>query len=228
MLDFTLGLALYNFVPVMLTGVALWFLIRFVHDLDAPHDGLARLGGVLILAGGLSKATWKLIAATTGADLGWLAGALFPLMAPGFALLAVAIWSATRRLRGRSPPGGWRIALLAVLLVFGLAAVRQWLLDIPRGWFLPLLALASLANLGASLLLMQAAIILHRWWIALLFAINLAMIFALQPIAMASPKTLALHWLEQTLTALGTGCFALAAYWLWRTVKCRSDRPTAA
>ena len=42
------------------------------------------------------------------------------------------------------------------------------------------------------------------------------MVFALQPIAMANPKTLTLHWLEQSLTAFGTACFALAAWRLWR------------
>lgn len=222
MLEFPLSLALYNVVPVILTGVALWFLIRFVRDQHAPHHGLALPGGALILAGGTAKVTWKLIAATTGADIEWLANALFPLMAPGFALLAVAIWGATRRLRGQQPLVGWRVVLLAVLLAFSIAAVRQWILEMPRGWFLPLLALASLGNLGASILLIRAALWLHRWRIALLFAINLAMIFALQPIAMASPKTLALHWIEQSLTVFGTGCFALAAYLLWRAANTES------
>ena len=215
--DFTISLALYNFLPVVLIGVALWFLARFVADHDPTDHRLALLGGGLILAGGLAKASWKLIAAASGTDLNWLSNALFPLMAPGFALLAVALWGAVQGQRGRPIPVGlWRVALAAVALAFVAAALRHWVLDLPRGWFLPLLVLASLGNLTTSVLLIGAALSLRRWGTALLFAVNLLMIFALQPIAMMNPKTLAMHWIEQSLTALGTACFALAAYRLWR------------
>ena len=219
MTDLTPTLALYNFLPVTLTGLALWFLSRYVAVQDLAGHGLAILGGGLILSGGLAKASWKLIAATTGADLVWLANALFPLMAPGFALLAVALWGAVRHHQGRQVPiGRWRIGLAVVLVACAAAALRQWVLEVPRGWFLPLLTLASLGNLATSLLLIGLSTRLRRWDMAVLFAVNLLMIFALQPIAMINPKPLALHWLEQTLTALGTACLALAAYRLWRLV----------
>lgn len=225
--DFPLPLALYNVVPVILTGAALWFLAGYVRGQDASNERLALLGGGLILAGGLSKATWKLIVAAAGVDLHWLANALFPLMAPGFALLLAAVWAATRRQRGLAPPAWvWPLALAAIGLALAVAGWRQWVLAAPRGWFLPLLVLASLGNLALSLVLIGAALRLRRWPVAVLFAVNLAMIFALQPIAMASPKTLALHWIEQTLTALGTGCFALAAFLLRRASEPgRSGRP---
>jgi hypothetical protein len=178
---------------------------------------MALFGGGLVLLGGISKAGWKLLASLSGADIAWLGGALFPLMAPGFAFLAAATWGATRRLRGLHSPF-WLpyAALVSVVIAFGFAAVRLWALGIPRGWFLPLLALASLANLFLSVLLIAAALRLRHWGIALLFGVNLGMIFALQPIAMANPKTLPMHWLEQSMTAVGTACFALAAYLLWQ------------
>jgi hypothetical protein len=226
--DFPVTLAVYNFLPVALTGVALWYLARYVESQDALHHPLALAGGALILAGGLSKAAWKLIAAVSGIDLVWLSNALFPLMAPGFALLAAALWGATRRRPGRppDPQAGrvaprvlWSAALVAIVLAFTAAALRQWVFATPRGWFLPLLLLASLSNLAVSVLLIGTSMGLRRWSVAALFAVNLAMIFALQPIAMATPKTLALHWLEQSLTALGTGCFALAAFLLNRIAR---------
>ncbi len=147
-------------------------------------------------------------------------------MAPGFALLALGLWGAVYRQRGNPRLAwlGWA-GLAAVVIVFAVAGLRAWVLDIPRGWFLPLLVLASLGNLGSSVLLIRAALGLRRWGTALLFAVNLAMIFALQPIAMASPKTLAMHWLEQSLTAVGTACFALAAYRLWRASGTATRRP---
>jgi hypothetical protein len=215
--NFPIPLAVFNFLPVALTGVALWFLARYVRCQAAASFRPALLGAGLILAGGLSKAAWKLIAAASGLDLAWLATALFPLMAPGFALLCAAIWDATRRQRGlRPPPGLWPATLVTIAFALAVAAYRQWVLASPRGWFLPLLALASLGNLGLSSLLIGACLRRRRWSIAALFAVNLGMIFALQPIAMATPKTLVLHWLEQSLTAFGTGCFALAAFLLSR------------
>jgi hypothetical protein len=214
---FTLPLALFNFLPVALTGTALWFLARYAGDQAPAERGLALAGGALILAGGLAKALWKLIAAATGQDLAWLGGALFPLMAPGFAMLAVALWGAVRAEAGRTLPRGlWRVALGAVLLALGAVLWREIVLGIPRGWFLPLLVLTSLGNLGASVLLIRAALRRRAFVTAGLFAVNLLMIFALQPIAMMQPKTLAVHWLEQSLTALGTACFAWAAWRLWR------------
>ncbi|EXJ15193.1 hypothetical protein [Imhoffiella purpurea] len=226
MLEFSIALALYDFVPVFLTGAALWYLSRFV-GLQLPERRLMALtGGALVFAGGLSKASWKLIAASTGTDLAWLAAALFPLMAPGFALLAVSVWASSRNLRGHVAIGGWRLAVSSILVAFLVAALRQWLWEIPRGWFLPLLVLASLGNLILSAQLIWASLHLRRWMIALLFGVNLGMIFALQPIAMAVPKTMAMHWIEQTLTAVGTGCFALAVYLLWRASERRRSLPS--
>lgn len=221
MLDFTFGLALFDVVPVVLTGLALWFVARIVRDLAPSYQLMAALGGTLVIAGGLSKATWKLIAAIDGSDLAWLANALFPLMAPGFVLLAVAVWAGVRGLRGRRALLGWRVALGLILTACVAAAVRDWWLGVPRGWFLPLLVLVSLGNLTTSILLIRAAVYLQCWRVAVLVGVDLAMIFALQPIAMTTPKTIALHWLEQSLTAFGTGCFALGAYLLWRAVSAR-------
>jgi hypothetical protein len=104
-------------------------------------------------------------------------------------------------------------------LVFALAAIRHWMLEIPRGWFAPLLALASLGNLVVSIQLIGLGFYYGQRAIALLVLVNLVMILALQPIAMSAPRTLAMHWIEQAITTLGSACFALAAYRLWRVVR---------
>ena len=94
--DFTLGLALYDFVPVVLTGLAVYFIARVVEASRVPAAGIALIGAALVLAAGVSKAVWKLNATLTGQDISWLASLLFPLMAPGFALLAAGIWASRR------------------------------------------------------------------------------------------------------------------------------------
>ncbi len=225
MSELTLPLALFNLLPVVFTGLALWFLARLVGDLDPAHWRMAGAGGVLILLGGLSKAVWKLILVTTGQDLTWLSSALFPLMAPGFALLAGAALGVLLRVRGWGE-GVWiRYGVAAVILVVVVAVVVRTLgMGIPRGWFLPLLGLTSVANLVLSLVLIASALRLGRTDAALLFGVNLAMVFALPPIAMASPDTLFMHWLEQVLTAIGTAAFALGAYRLWRSARSSAAR----
>lgn len=213
MTQLTLPLALFNLLPVIFTGLAMLFLARLVASVDPTNRVLAWLGGGLVVLAGASKATWKLILVTTELDLVWLASALFPLMAPGFALLAAAMLGVLIRLKvwGGTAWLGPGVALV-ILLVMALVVLRTWGLDIQRGWFLPLLGLASFANLLLSLALIASALRLGRKGAAALVVVNLGMTLVLPPIAMASPESLALHWLEQILTALGTAALALAAW----------------
>lgn len=216
--QYGLDLALYNFLPVLFTALALFCIARLTRALLPASAPMALLGAALVVLAGLGKALWKLILALGGPDLPWLANALFPLMAPGFTLLALALWQAQRPHPG--PPGRpWLAALALIGLGYGSAALRGWGLGMERGWFLPLMALASLANLALTGLLLREAWRRRALWMAPLFLVNLAMVFALQHIARVEPKTLSLHWLEQTLTALGAGAFALGACLLCRRAR---------
>jgi hypothetical protein len=218
--EFTIGLAVYDFVPVIFTAVALFFIARLVQQAGAGQNAvvLAYVGGALVTVGGFLKALWKLQMALSGQDVLWMANALFPLMAPGFALLATAVWSARRQQKGKSAPGFiWFITLGVIGLVYALALLRMSQ-GIERGWFMPIMSLASIANLSLTVMLMLEAGQRRKWWLALLFVVNLAMVFALQQIAQIEPMTIALHWFEQTLTSVGAGAFALASYLLYRLV----------
>lgn len=215
---FGLGLALANVVPVLFTMLALFGIARLVRALAQPYVAMARVGAALVVLGGACKASWKLILALGGPDLPWLANALFPLMAPGFTLLAVALWQAQRRTPA-SPLNVWLMPLALTGLVYALAGLRSFGWALERGWFLPLMILASVANVTLTVLLLREAWRRRASWLAPLFVANLAMVFALQRIARIEPKTLSLHWLEQSLTALGAGAFALGAWLLLRRVE---------
>ena len=215
--QYGLDLALYNFLPVLFTALGLFCIARLTRVLAPANEPMALLGAALVVLAGLCKALWKLILALGGPDLSWLANALFPLMAPGFTLLALALWNAQRApIPPRRP---WLMPLALIGLGYGIAALRSWELALERGWFLPLMILASLAILSLTALLLRETWRRRALWLAPLFLVNLAMVFALQRIARIEPKTLSLHWLEQSLTALGAGAFALGACLLYRRAR---------
>ncbi|NKN32050.1 hypothetical protein [Marichromatium bheemlicum] len=225
MYDFSLALALYNLLPVLVTGLGLWWLLGYLRDRAAPAQAMARLGALLVFAAGVAKASWKLLVVALGVDLDWLANALFPLLGPGFTLLAVALWSSARAPLRRP----WRLVLGTVAVITGIALVRVELLGIERGWLLPLLLLAVSAKLGVSALLLNAALRLRRWGVVVLFTLELMVMLALPSLAMTDPKPASLHWTEQSLTLFGMACFALGVRGLWRatwraTIRARQDR----
>ena len=214
--DFTLGLALYDFVPVGLTGIAVYFIARVVRERGVPAHQMAAVAAGLVFAAGLSKAIWKLIATISGHDLVWLASMLFPLMAPGFALLAAGVWASQRR----QPPNTalfWLMPVVLIGVVYALAVYRMGA-GFERGWFMPIMALASLSNICLTVLLFAMAWRRGLRWVAMLFTVNLGMVFALIPIAQMDSHSIAMHWLEQTLTAVGAAAFAYSSFRLCRDI----------
>ncbi len=222
---FTLPLALFNFLPALLTALALFFLLRLLGGLRPDLRVWGLLAAALIVAGGLSKALWKLVATLTGHDVSWLANALFPLIGPGFFLLAVLVWMAFHRPSPdpRTAPI-LTLALLAIGLALALAALRSWGLEMPRGWFLQFMLLTTLGNLGLMGLLIQRGWRARQWGVVALLGVNVLVVFGLQPIAMAGADTLALHWLEQVMTALGAAAFAFALWLLLHGERARLSR----
>ncbi len=203
---------------MLLTALALFCIAHLARALSPTTKPMALLGAALVVLAGLCKALWKLILALGGPDLPWLASALFPLMAPGFTLLALALWRAQRKTLAPSRRP-WIMPLALIGLAYGTAALRSFGLSVERGWFLPLMTLASVANLTLTALLLRETWRRRALWLAPLFLVNLGMVFALQRIARIEPKTLSIHWLEQSLTTAGAWAFALGAWLLYRRVR---------
>ncbi len=227
MSDFTLGLALFDFAPVVLTALAVWMLYKFSSESGIDWAWLSGVGAGLIVSAGFCKATWKLNVVLTGHDIEWLASLLFPLMAPGFALLTAGIWSALRAHQGRNPSNGF---WLGALLLIGITAIAAVILTLTssaeRPWFQPVFLLASLSNIMLTVLLVTAAFRRQMKLTALLFTMNLAMVFVLIPISQIRPMTIQIHWIEQSLTTMGTAAFAYAAFRFRRALLInREDSP---
>ena len=189
----TIPLALHDFVPVVLAGAGAFWL--------AQRSGRrpALVGALLVLVGGLCKATWKLVLAVSGNDIAILDDLLFAFLAPGFALLT---WSLIRpRLPLAVPLGLSAVALAAALAL---------------GRTVPLLILAVLGATATGVLALLRAREAGDLTTATLFAVQLAMAYALVPFAGAG-QTISHQWWEQSLNTIGQGAFALGAWRLLNT-----------
>ncbi|MEV0972479.1 hypothetical protein [Microtetraspora glauca] len=81
-----------DFLPVFAMATGMVLLVPHVSRIAAPLvTRVAQAGAVLVVTGGALKAIWKTIVAFGGPDITWLAAAQFPLLGPGFTLLAWAV-----------------------------------------------------------------------------------------------------------------------------------------
>jgi hypothetical protein len=203
-------LALEDFVPVLLSAVGFAFIVRLILRHDKASGRWAALGVVLIVAGGLSRAAWKLLFASGGPDLAPLHAGLYPLLAIGFPLLALSIWTARRtddadprHLRIWAPVAVLGTVLVAVTFFAGAGAGRL----VPLVW----LAAATVGSASVSLLLFRWARAAGLPRIGWLFVANLAITIALNGLARPADQTEALQWVQQGLNTVNQALFLIAA-----------------
>jgi hypothetical protein len=198
----TVAMGLEDLVPVALTGAAIALLAS---RLGRPWLSVA---AGLLVTGGLAKAGWKLWYAVSGTDHPRLADALFPLLGPGFALAAFALWMPRR------PPWpafavGAATELLALVLrttgpllaltVIGSTAVTAWLVTTCWRARLPVGVALALGQLMAASLLAR--------------------------LATAPEQTTALQWIEQSGNTAGAFALLGAAHLAAATRRRASARP---
>jgi len=201
---YTVSLALFDVIPVVLSVIGCSFLAR-LSARSLPSVRTTALAGVVLIGiGGGSKALWKIILTTLDTDITWMEQMLFPFLATGFMLLLWSLWSAIvgRRILW------WPFALV---LVLGFAGT------IASGRSTALLAVAA----GSALMTSGVAI---RWAVreraplpVVLYAVGMG--FSLVLAYLAGPKieqTLTMQWIEESVNVVGQGCFLLASFVLWR------------
>ncbi|MGW0432075.1 hypothetical protein ACWDV4_05960 [Micromonospora sp. NPDC003197] len=216
--DYTLLLALEDFVPTGLALVGFWILAG-LSGLVVPRVGpVARISAVLIGLGGLAKSTWKLLLAGFSIDLPWLEAALFPLMAFGAAGL---LWGLASALRGRGVPWWPFAATLATAVVVAIG----------YGTIEPVFAFATTGVTAISVL---AAVIAGRrraWGAVALYVAGLTCVLLLVPLRNhPDHETLAMQWVEQGTNTLAQAALLVAAWLTARahTLTSASPHPTPA
>jgi hypothetical protein len=211
--NLSLPLAVQDFVPVLVSAIGWLFVVRVVARAEPSAGRLAAIGAVLVVGGGLSRATWKIIVALDGPDVGLLHAGLYPLLVTGFLALAGALWAANS---GRAP--GFIATVLPVVTV-ALLGVLTLFLDPSRGRTVPIvwLAVATVGSVAVGILLALRARRIGRLDVATLFVVAIISTLLLNGLARLSSQSEGIQWLEQGLNTLTQAVFALAAWQLWRT-----------
>src|SRR5215204_1896427 len=111
--EFTLPLAILDFVPVLFTGIGLMYVIRLIFLVLPAQGRTAFLGGVMVVTGGSLRAVWKLLIVLSSGNLvvDWMGNSLFVLMAPGYVLLAWSIWQLMRSIQRKNIRNIWLVPL---------------------------------------------------------------------------------------------------------------------
>ena len=211
-------LALQDFVPVLISAVGWYFVVRVTAGANVAAGRLAMVGAMLVVLGGLSRAVWKLIFALDGPDISLLHAGLYPLLTAGFLALAGALWAASKP---RSPG---RLAWLGPLVVVAALGVLSWLVDAGNGRLVPVmwLGVATIGLFVASGLLALRAWNLGRRGVAALFVIGIVATILLNGLARVAEQDEAVQWAEQGLNTVNQLLFAIAAWRLWL-----AERPSA-
>ncbi|MFD7131978.1 hypothetical protein [Streptomyces sp. NPDC059894] len=208
--DYPLSLAVEDFVPVALTATAAVRLIRPAAATGRRGRLTAAGGALLIAAGGLSKAVWKLVVALDGPDLQPLNKALFPLLSAGFLLLALALL--------RLPPPASQPPAPAP------AAIRRLEWTFAVLWPATAAVCLALRSTAPALVLTVAAvtvcavrlILLARGagdiWAAGAAGIWLLGMYVLGPLAARPDQSVALQWVEQSCNTLTQAAVVVAAW----------------
>jgi hypothetical protein len=203
-------LAIEDFLPVVLSGAALFVLARVCGRLDPTAGRYVAISLVLLVIGGLSKPIYKTVLALSDGtvDLVVLDDLLFWFLAPGFILLTGGLRAAFRVDRGASSriERGWPMAAAAVTLVAGgLLALGS------DGWFVVLLLTATFANVAAVVVLVRWASAYRDVLTASLFAASLVIVFGLAWAAASLEQTITIQWGEQLFSTASQGLLLLGS-----------------
>ena len=212
--DYSLGLALFDFLPVLVSAFGLYLLAGLLARALPESSTLVFTGFALVIAGGLSKAAWKLIWVLTQVNIAVLDSLLFICMAPGMILLAWHTAAAVNRWRGGTAaahPGRNSLVLIAPVL----AAAVYLAMSQPdgRAWFFLLLWASALANVLMSALLIRLSWGWGQRLTAAVFLFSIVLTMSLGGLARITAGSPPLQWLAEVLNLFATGSFALA---VWR------------
>ncbi len=217
---YTLSLALVDFLPVLFAAIGLYFIVQMVAHVNSHQGRVAAVGVLLTVAGGLSKASWKLVMALSQGqvNLTVLDDALFVLMAPGYTLIAWSVWQTSRMVRQQKTFHTWFPPVTLIALTFAGSIALYVASPSSPAWERLLLSVMVLATTVTGILLIIFAFRQNLALAGWLLILNLLGVFTLNGMARME-QTIMLQWFEQSINALSWLVFWFATSRMYRYVR---------
>ena len=173
--NISLVMAIVDFIPVILFFISAVILQRDLYDiLSKGRFALLASGSIMVLIGGIYKATWKILYALGICDFTLMNDAFFPMQAPGFLLVFLSLLGTK-----------WRSS--------GIFAV------VPPVFAsnLPFIIAQTLGLGGTQLILMIKSLKMHKKNAAIMFVISLLTMLAMGYLGAKFDDSSRMHWLAQ-------------------------------
>lgn len=157
MYDFSVSMALLDYVPVILFGITTVILLRDLYNkMSKGAYALFAAGTVNIFIAGLLKATWKLLYAAGVCDFQALNSIFLPLQSLGFLLAGIGLIGMFCRKKNAvlavAPPVFSGSMIFIMMMVLGLGAICTCMsvlaVKLKKKWLIVLFALAFVAYMG--------------------------------------------------------------------------------
>ena len=192
--SYPIGMALYDFVPVIFFLVGGLYLARIiVMTLNKSLSWIFISGVALIFLGGALKASWKLLVSANIADIVWMSESQFILMAIGYLCFFIPLIVLARSERQHQSQPIYAIAM----------------------WKLPFLLVMTLASLGAYATLAVISFRRQLKWAAAGYMVSFIGVMLMGFLA-SRTQTLSLQWIEQNLNSIINLSFAISSFFLYR------------
>jgi hypothetical protein len=219
--EYSLSLALVDFLPVIFTAIGLSYIARMVNHVDSKQGKAAWLGIVLVVTGGLFKAIWKTIMAGTAnaVDVTFLDKGLFAFMAPGYTLLMWSVWQSVRKLNNRSVYHAWAVPGIFIVLMFAYSFYLGQTQPGTPAWSRVLLTVLVIMTVITGLALIYFGYRQKMPLVGALFIVNLVGVMLLNGLARLPEQTLVLQWIEEGINTVSWLSFAFAAYKIYQHVR---------
>lgn len=212
-MEYTLSLALVDFLPVLFTAIGLMYIVRMVTHINTQQGKIAFVGMVLTVAGGFFKATWKLFMASSNGtiDINWMEEGLFVFMAPGYTLLAWSVWQTVRAVQRKKTFHAWLTPVIIIAVMFASSIYLYMSNPTSPAWERILLSVMVLATIITGVLLIAFAFRQKLPMAGWLFIANLVGIFLLNGLARIDEQTIMLQWIEESTNTISWLAFMFAA-----------------
>ena len=215
--EYSVGLALFDFVPVILSSAGLIFIALSIGLINPLIRKMALVSAITIIIGGSCKVIWKFLIATTDTHYPLLNNSFFVFLAPGFTLLTYYLWAARKTVSQQTVSAKAIYVPLTIIAIFaGLALFLAIEFPQKRLWFIGLLVLVTLSNIVFIWHAVRHCLQRGLKLSAVLLVLNLVGVFALAGLARMDHQDEATQWIEQILNAFTQGALLLAAYKLYK------------